>query len=122
MGQGTSRQQSDARAAGKHSGASRQSSAVFSACLLSDQIEADGFPVAILQRDGESGSPLQGLRSLMRRLRAHPTAILHTHGYKANVVGRLARMLRCADEAGIVSTSHGFDNTGRAAALVYNVI
>jgi glycosyltransferase involved in cell wall biosynthesis len=92
--------------------------AVFSACLLSEQIEAAGFPVAIL--GGESGSPLQGLRSLMRRLRAHPTTILHTHGYKANVVGRLARMLG-APMTGIVSTSHGFDNTD-ARLRVYNVI
>jgi glycosyltransferase involved in cell wall biosynthesis len=93
--------------------------AVFSACLLSDQIAAAGYPVVILNA-GESGSPLQGLRSLMRHLRTHPPAILHTHGYKANVVGRLARMLG-APMAGIVSTSHGFDNTA-ARLRVYNAI
>jgi glycosyltransferase involved in cell wall biosynthesis len=92
---------------------------VFSTCLLSEQIEADGFPVTILNA-GDSGSPLRALGTLMRHLRANPTAILHTHGYKANVVGRLARSLG-APMAGIVSTSHGFDNT-TARLKVYNAI
>src|SRR4029077_15280639 len=64
--------------------------AVFSSCLLSERIEAEGFPVIILN-PVESTSPWKGLRSLMRYVRANPSALLHTHGYKANVVGRLAR-------------------------------
>lgn len=83
--------------------------AVFSPCLLSDLIAADGFPVAILN-SGSWGLPWQGLRALMRHLRAKPTAILHTHGFRANVVGRMARALG-APMTGIVSTSHGFDDS-----------
>jgi glycosyltransferase involved in cell wall biosynthesis len=93
--------------------------AVFSSCLLSERIEADGFPVAILCA-GESGSPWQGLRALMRRLHAAPTAILHTHGFKANVVGRMARWFG-APMTGIVSTSHGFDDTA-ARLRFYNAL
>jgi glycosyltransferase involved in cell wall biosynthesis len=93
--------------------------AVFSPCSLSDQIEAAGFPVLILN-PGDSGSPWAALRALMRHLRARPSTILHTHGYKANVIGRLARTLG-APMTGIVSTSHGFDNTA-ARLQVYNAI
>jgi len=93
--------------------------AVFSPCLLSDLIEADGFPVTILSA-GSSGSPWRGLGALMRHLRAKPTAILHTHGFKANVVGRMARVLG-APMTGIVSTSHGFDNSDTRLQF-YNAI
>ena len=93
--------------------------AVFSSCLLSEQIGAEGFPVVVLNTPG-STSPWQGLRSLMHFLRGHPSAVLHTHGYKANVVGRLARSFG-APMSGIVSTSHGFDNTA-ARIRVYNAI
>lgn len=93
--------------------------AVFSSCLLSERTEADGFPVAILCAGG-SGSPWEGLRALVRRLHAMPTAILHTHGFKANVVGRMARWLG-APTAGIVSTSHGFDDS-TARLRVYNAL
>jgi glycosyltransferase involved in cell wall biosynthesis len=103
----------------RHSSRFAPELAVFSECLLSEQIEAAGFPVVVLTGD-ESGSPVRGLRALMRHLHANPTAILHTHGYKANVVGRLARMLG-APMTGIVSTSHGFDNTA-ARLRVYNAI
>ena len=91
--------------------------AVFSSCLLSERIAADGFPVTILCAT-ESGSPWQGLRSLMRHLRGRDSAILHTHGFKANVVGRMARWLG-APMGGIVSTSHGFDNSA-ARLRLYN--
>jgi glycosyltransferase involved in cell wall biosynthesis len=93
--------------------------AVFSQCLLSDIIAADGFPVTILN-GGSSGSPWRGLHALMRHLRTKPTAILHTHGFKANVVGRLARALG-APMTGIVSTSHGFDNSATRLHF-YNAI
>ena len=93
--------------------------AVFSTCLLSERIEAEGFPVVILN-PADSTSPWKGLRSLMRYLRANPSAVLHTHGYKANVVGRLARSFG-APMSGIVSTSHGFDNSA-ARLWVYNAI
>jgi glycosyltransferase involved in cell wall biosynthesis len=93
--------------------------AVFSPCLLSDLIAADGFPVAILN-SGSWGLPWQGLLALMRQLHAKPTAILHTHGFRANVVGRMARALG-APMTGIVSTSHGFDNS-TARLKFYNAI
>lgn len=93
--------------------------AVFSPCLLSDLIEADGFPVAILNV-GSWGLPWQGLSALMRHLRTKPDAILHTHGFRANVVGRMARALG-APMTGIVSTSHGFDNSATRLKF-YNAI
>jgi len=93
--------------------------AVFSPCLLSELIEADGFPVVILH-DGKFGAPWRALHTLMRHLKSNPAAILHTHGYKANVVGRMARSLG-APMTGIVSTSHGFDNSATRLKF-YNAI
>lgn len=93
--------------------------AVFSPCLLSERIEADGVQVVVLNSHN-SNSPWEGLRNLIKHLRANPSSIVHTHGYKANIVGRIARSLG-APMAGIVSTSHGFDNTTSRLHL-YNAL
>jgi glycosyltransferase involved in cell wall biosynthesis len=93
--------------------------AVFSPCLLSERIAADGFQIAILDQRA-SGSPWRGLRGLMEFLRANPSAIVHTHGYKANVIGRIARVMGSPMTA-LVSTSHGFDDYA-ARLHLYNAI
>lgn len=49
---------------------------------------------ARLDRDGVQWETLSGtLAVLLRRLRAGRPRVLHTHGYKANIVGRLAALL-----------------------------
>jgi glycosyltransferase involved in cell wall biosynthesis len=93
--------------------------AVFAPCLLSERIAADGFQIAILDVRAPA-SPWRGLRGLVAYLRSNPSTIVHTHGYKANVVGRLARFMG-APMIALVSTSHGFDDYA-ARLLVYNAI
>jgi glycosyltransferase involved in cell wall biosynthesis len=53
-------------------------------------------------------------------LHALPDTVVHSHGYKANVVARIAR-LRGAPMRGLVSTSHGFDSYARRLAF-YNSV
>jgi glycosyltransferase involved in cell wall biosynthesis len=93
--------------------------AVFAPCLLSERISTDGFQVAILDTRAPA-SPWRGLRGLAAYLRSHPSTIVHTHGYKANVVGRLARIMG-APMIALVSTSHGFDDYA-ARLHLYNAI
>lgn len=93
--------------------------AVFSTCLLSDKIGEESLPVTILDAKGH-GSALRGLDGLRSYLRAHPGTLVHTHGFKANVVGRIARSMG-APMAGLVATSHGFDYSA-ARLYAYNAI
>lgn len=64
--------------------------------------------------------PHRSLPALLKLLRTTPGAVLHTHGYKANIVGRLAR-LAGAPLSRVVATCHGWpDET--AATRTYNAI
>ncbi|MEW6125206.1 MAG: glycosyltransferase family 4 protein [Pseudomonadota bacterium] len=71
-----------------------------------DQLRADGVPFEIL--DGR-------FSTLLRRLRQDRPALLHTHGYKAGIFGRLAARL-----AGVpcVSTFHAGER-GRFPVSLY---
>ena len=76
---------------------------------LRDQLAAAGVPLATL-----SG----GFRGLLARLRAERPAILHTHGYKAGLLGRAARLFGGPP---VVSTMHSGDlGTGRVR--LYNAL
>jgi glycosyltransferase involved in cell wall biosynthesis len=93
--------------------------AVFSTCLLSDRIAEESLPVTVLDDRGK-GSAFRGLGALITYLRAHPGTLVHTHGFKANVVGRLARAMG-APMAGLIATSHGFDNSA-TRLYAYNAL
>jgi glycosyltransferase involved in cell wall biosynthesis len=93
--------------------------AVFAPCLLSDRIAEEQLPVVVLDERG-GGSAWRGLRAIVGHLRASPGIIVHTHGFKANVTGRIARALR-APMAGLVATSHGFDYSATRLYL-YNAL
>lgn len=71
-----------------------------------DQLRADGVPFEVL--DGR-------FSTLLRRLRRERPAVLHTHGYKAGILGRLAARL-----AGVpcVSTFHAGER-GRFPVSLY---
>ncbi len=55
-----------------------------------------------------------GLGAILRALRAHRPAVLHTHGYKAGILGRLAARWTGAP---IVSTFHAGERLGGALGL-----
>ncbi|MDB5027564.1 MAG: glycosyl transferase group 1 [Candidatus Eremiobacteraeota bacterium] len=73
---------------------------------LSRYMRHQGLPVKELE-DVSRRIPRRSLPALVSILRARPGAVLHTHGYKANVVGRLARLLG-APIARLVATCHGW--------------
>ncbi|MBC5824888.1 MAG: glycosyltransferase [Candidatus Eremiobacteraeota bacterium] len=101
------------------SGKIRPMLATFSPCQLASVVKADNFPVSVLQ-DHHQTIPLRSLAALLKLVRRENSPVLHTHGYKANIVGRVARCLG-ARIAGIVSTCHGFIDETPALRL-YNTV
>ncbi len=93
--------------------------ATFSPCRLATVAKADGFPVRVLG-DRHRTIPLRSMKELRAFLADQQRPMLHTHGYKANIVGRAAKYSG-ASIAGIVSTCHGFiDET--PALRFYNAL
>jgi glycosyltransferase involved in cell wall biosynthesis len=80
---------------------------------------AQQVPVVQLERRARR-VPYRSLPALLRILRTAPGAVLHTHGYKANIVGRLAR-LAGAPVSRVVSTCHGWPDETRATRT-YNML
>ena len=89
----------------------------FTPALLSDVLHDEGFSTTTLGSEHKAFSKV-ALDALIKTLRAKPNAVLHTHGYKANVLGRVAKVLGAPMKA-LVSTSHGFDSYA-ARLAVYN--
>ncbi len=73
---------------------------------LSRHLRRCGVRVAELE-ETSLRVPRRSLPALLALLRAEPGAVLHTHGYKANLLGRLARLVG-APIARLVSTCHGW--------------
>ena len=91
----------------------------FTPGALSRYCAARGIPVAHLEERARR-SPTRSLPALLRVLAGTPGAVLHTHGYKANLLGRIAR-LRGAPLGRVVATCHGWpDETLMTRA--YNVL
>jgi glycosyltransferase involved in cell wall biosynthesis len=87
---------------------------------LFDEMEADGFEVVALGKRGVRGT-YQCLRNLGRDLARSPVDVLHSHGYKANLIVRTLRTLGQARKTRIVSTCHGWDQID-AKLSFYNAI
>ena len=87
-------------------GAVKPRLAVLSPCLLADVARDEGFPVDVLG-DKERRLPLRSLPQLHRALAHAGRPVLHTHGYKSNIIGRLMSVNRSPMTA-LVGTSHGF--------------
>jgi glycosyltransferase involved in cell wall biosynthesis len=83
--------------------------AVFSPCKLAESAASDGFVVEVLD-EHHRRIPIRALRKLLGLLDRLERPVLHTHGYKANVLGRVTRRLGGKVSA-LVSTSHGMIDT-----------
>lgn len=105
--------------AGRASGELAPRLIVFEGCRLADDVRASGTEVVVLE-ERHRRVPWRSLPALARALGRGPRTILHTHGYKANVVGRLAR--RCGVPLrGLVASAHGWpDET--LATRAYNAL
>ncbi len=84
---------------------------------LVELLAARGFRTDVLGRRPRR-VPLRALSRLIALLHAEPAAVLHTHGYKANIVGRAARAAG-APIRRLVATVHGMNDETRALAF-YN--
>jgi glycosyltransferase involved in cell wall biosynthesis len=91
----------------------------FTAGGLARACAALGVPVVQLEPRA-SRLPHRSLPALLRVLRGTAGAVLHTHGYKANIVGRMAR-LAGAPVVRVVATCHGWPDESRATRT-YNIL
>ena len=89
----------------------------FAPNALVETLARNGFRTDVLGPRSQR-IPLGALAKLIGLLRADPAAVLHTHGYKANIVGRAARAAG-APVARLVATVHGMNDDTRALAF-YN--
>src|SRR5665213_766212 len=93
---------------------------VFTACLLAELAAKDGFPVRVLE-DRQRRLPFNALRSLRKILPKRERVVLHTHEYKANIVGRLARATRIP-MVSLVSSNYGWINNETRALDFYQAL
>ncbi|GAC1309346.1 MAG: hypothetical protein NVSMB19_23030 [Vulcanimicrobiaceae bacterium] len=91
---------------------------VFVPCRLADDMRELGFSVTTLE-DRHRRLPIRSLPAFARALRARAPAYVHSHGYKANLVARLAR-LGGARMRGLVATCHGWSADRTMATGIYN--
>jgi glycosyltransferase involved in cell wall biosynthesis len=87
---------------------------VFTPCMLADVAAADGFAVRILE-EGHNRLPFRALKKL-RSTMSETRSLLHTHDYKANVVGRMARVSGIP-MASLVSSCYGWINETKALEM-----
>jgi len=90
---------------------------VFVPCRLADEMRELGFDVTTLE-DRHRRIPVRSYPALRRALRAGPPTVVHTHGYKANLLGRAARLGGMRMRA-LVSTCHAWFDESKATRL-YN--
>ena len=89
----------------------------FSPNALVDMLAAAGYRTEVLGRHRRR-FPIGAFANLMRLLHAEPATVLHTHGYKANIVGRASRAAG-APIGRLVATVHGMNDETRALTF-YN--
>ena len=89
----------------------------FSPNAFVDMLAAAGHRTEVLGRHRRR-FPIAAFANLMRLLRDEPASVLHTHGYKANILGRAARAAG-APIRRLVATVHGMNDETRALAF-YN--
>ncbi|MGO1502862.1 MAG: glycosyltransferase family 4 protein [Marinobacter sp.] len=88
---------------------------IFNPGVLYDKLAALGIDVTLA--DESVLSPMGQIKTICRHLRHHPTDIIHTHGFKENVLGTTSKYLTGVKRS--VLTVHGspeFQRSWRAPA------
>ncbi len=101
----------------RESGSVAPSMVVFESSSIVDVMRGHGFEVDVLETHHRR-LPTHSLPTFLRTLRRRPRAVVHTHEFKANVVGRVAR-LAGAPMLGLVATCHGWTDENIAVRF-YN--
>lgn len=92
----------------------------FSPCKLGRVVAADGFDAVALSNVHSHGIG-RSLHVLARLFDHHPVDVIHSHGYRANIVARLLRLRGKIPGVRLVSTAHGWVETTRNLRL-YNAV
>jgi glycosyltransferase involved in cell wall biosynthesis len=80
----------------------------FRPCHLASVLARDGFRTRVIA-EGSSPSPAASVAALARLLDGNRGAsVLHSHGYRANIVAKALRLFGGARGVRIVSTCHGW--------------
>ena len=93
----------------------------FGPCRLGATLVGEGFRVHQLAGEPSRGAGPRVLGALARVLRSELPSVVHSHGYRANIVARIARCLGRAPGVRLVSTCHGWVDT-TPALRSYNAI
>jgi glycosyltransferase involved in cell wall biosynthesis len=93
----------------------------FAPGILSSMLAGEGFRTVVLGASTKR-FPFKAARRLAEILRATQTRVLHTHSYKANLVGRALRVLGLLPECRLVSTCHGFGLERDRRLRLYNAL
>lgn len=92
----------------------------FSPGTLASTLAAEGFPTATLSERRSRGFD-RAVGELGRLLRQHPVDVVHSHGYRANIIARALRLTRRARGVRVVSTCHGWVESDLKLRL-YNAV
>ncbi len=84
-------------------GVIKPTAVVFNRGVLFDKLTELGIDVTLA--DERALSPLGQIKTICKHLRQHPTDILHTHGFKENVLGTVSKYLSGVKRS--VLTVHG---------------
>jgi glycosyltransferase involved in cell wall biosynthesis len=87
--------------------------------LLNDVARQSGIDSEAIA-DAVTKDPRPYVAGLRHTLKEHPGALVHTHGYKANLIGRAAKWAG-VPMGGLISTCHGWVETSRSLRL-YNML
>jgi glycosyltransferase involved in cell wall biosynthesis len=102
------------------SGTLQPSLITFSQSLLSSMMSAEGFRVDTLSQERSHGiaGSLSGITRIAERDRP---AIIHSHGYRANIIAKTLRLMGALPGVRVISTQHGWVNS-TPTLRVYNTI
>jgi glycosyltransferase involved in cell wall biosynthesis len=92
----------------------------FSPSLLGTMLASEGFQVDVLSSEHTHGFA-DALSDIPRILRRQQSTIVHSHGYRANIVAKMLRLTGRARGIRVISTQHGWVNSSRGLR-VYNAI
>lgn len=104
----------------RESGRVEPSLVTFSPGELGRVLEGEGFPVASLSTRHSHGFD-RAIGNFGQYIERHPVDVIHSHGYRANIIARAARLARRAPGVRIVSTCHGWVESGTKLHL-YNAL
>lgn len=92
----------------------------FSPAFLGKLLAGEGFQTASLSARYSRGFD-RAVGQLRRYLRSFPVDVLHSHGYRANIIARLWRVVGGVHRPRVVSTCHGWVESDLKLRL-YNAV